>query len=57
MPDSSVPPSGIASTESTPTVVTTKNDADVLIAEGKKAIALKQWEEGVAKYADALDIM
>ncbi|KAL1410992.1 hypothetical protein Q8F55_001937 [Vanrija albida] len=27
-----------------------------LVAEGKKAIALKQWEEGVAKYADALDI-
>lgn len=32
-------------------------DADRLIAEGKKAIALKQWEEGVAKYGDALDIM
>ena len=32
-------------------------DADRLIAEGKKAIALKQWEEGVTKYADALDIM
>ena len=27
------------------------------MAEGKKAIALKQWEEGVGKYADALDLM
>lgn len=27
-----------------------------LVAEGKKAIALKQWEDGVGKYADALDI-
>jgi hypothetical protein len=31
--------------------------ADRLVAEGKKAIALKSWEEGVAKYADALDLM
>ena len=35
----------------------TRARADKLIAEGKKAIALQQWEEGVAKYADALDIM
>lgn len=27
-----------------------------LIAEGKKAIALRQWDEGVGKYADALDL-
>ncbi|KAK8869524.1 hypothetical protein IAR55_000090 [Kwoniella newhampshirensis] len=31
--------------------------ADKYVAEGKKAIALKQWEEGVAKYADALELM
>ncbi|ORY22573.1 hypothetical protein BCR39DRAFT_551318 [Naematelia encephala] len=31
--------------------------ADKLVAEGKKAIALKQWEEGVSKYADALELM
>ncbi|WWD16214.1 hypothetical protein CI109_100640 [Kwoniella shandongensis] len=30
---------------------------DKYVAEGKKAIALKQWEEGVAKYADALEQM
>ena len=33
-----------------------QNQVDKLIAEGKKAIALKQWEEGAAKYADALDL-
>ncbi|ORX33867.1 hypothetical protein BD324DRAFT_206499 [Kockovaella imperatae] len=33
-----------------------QSQAEKLIAEGKKAIALKQWEEGVAKYADALDL-
>jgi hypothetical protein len=31
--------------------------ADKLVAEGKKAIALKQWEDGVGNYADALDLM
>ncbi|GFZ45893.1 hypothetical protein JCM24511_03626, partial [Saitozyma sp. JCM 24511] len=35
----------------------TRAQADKLIAEGKKAIALKSWDEGVAKYADALDLM
>ncbi len=35
----------------------TKARADQCIAEGKKAIALKQWEEGVNKYAEALDLM
>ena len=35
----------------------TRAQADKLVAEGKKAIALKQWEEGVGKYADALDLM
>lgn len=35
----------------------TKERADTLVAEGKKAIALKQWEEGVNKYAEALDLM
>lgn len=34
-----------------------QRQADVLIAEGKKATALQNWEEGVAKYADALEIM
>jgi HAT1-interacting factor 1 len=34
-----------------------KPQVDKLVAEGKKAIALKQWETGVAKYADALDLM
>lgn len=33
-----------------------KAQVSKLVAEGKKAIALKQWEEGVAKYADALEI-
>lgn len=27
-----------------------------LVSEGKKAIALRQWEDGVGKYADALDL-
>ncbi|RSH93809.1 hypothetical protein EHS25_006457 [Saitozyma podzolica] len=35
----------------------TRAQADKLIAEGKKAIALKSWDEGVAKYADALDLI
>ncbi|WVQ78614.1 hypothetical protein IAT38_000700 [Cryptococcus sp. DSM 104549] len=30
---------------------------DKLVAEGKKAIALRQWEQGVEAYADALDAM
>ncbi|WVR05413.1 hypothetical protein IAU60_002428 [Kwoniella sp. DSM 27419] len=34
-----------------------KAQAEQLIGEGKKAIALKQWEEGVEKYGEALDIM
>ncbi|WVQ99028.1 hypothetical protein IAU59_006160 [Kwoniella sp. CBS 9459] len=34
-----------------------KEQADTLVAEGKKAIALKQWEEGVMKYGEALDLM
>lgn len=34
-----------------------QSQADVLIAEGKKATALQNWEEGVAKFADALEIM
>ncbi|WWC69166.1 uncharacterized protein I206_103102 [Kwoniella pini CBS 10737] len=34
-----------------------KEQADTLVAEGKKAIALKQWEEGVNKYGEALDLM
>jgi len=34
-----------------------KAQADKLVAEGKKAIALKDWEVGVEKYADALDLM
>jgi len=42
-----------ASTE-TPDV---KAQADKLVAEGKKAIALKDWEAGVEKYAGALDLM
>ncbi|EIW66326.1 hypothetical protein TREMEDRAFT_35273, partial [Tremella mesenterica DSM 1558] len=32
-------------------------EADKLVAEGKKAIALRKWEEGVGKYGQALDIM
>ena len=35
----------------------TKAQVDKLVAEGKKAIALKDWELGVEKYADALDLM
>ncbi|KAL7424292.1 hypothetical protein Q5752_001882 [Cryptotrichosporon argae] len=31
--------------------------ADALVAEGKKAIALSQWEEAVTKYGEALDVM
>jgi len=31
--------------------------ADRLVAEGQKAVALKQWEEGVNKYGDALEAM
>lgn len=42
-----------ASTE-TPDV---KAQTDKLVAEGKKAIALKDWEAGVEKYAGALDLM
>jgi len=34
-----------------------KAQADKLVAEGKKAIALKDWEVGVEKYAGALDLM
>lgn len=34
-----------------------KAQADKLVAEGKKAIALKDWEAGVEKYAGALDLM
>ncbi|OCF40638.1 hypothetical protein I317_05570 [Kwoniella heveanensis CBS 569] len=34
-----------------------KAKADKLVGEGKKAIALKQWEEGVTKYGEALDLM
>jgi HAT1-interacting factor 1 len=34
-----------------------KAQVNKLVAEGKKAIALKDWEVGVEKYADALDIM
>jgi HAT1-interacting factor 1 len=34
-----------------------KAQADKLVAEGKKAIALKDWEAAVEKYADALDLM
>ena len=46
-------------TESTPTTspAEMRRQADKLVAEGKKAIALKQWDEGVEKYADALDLM
>jgi hypothetical protein len=28
----------------------------MLVEEGKKAIALQEWETAVAKYADALEI-
>lgn len=43
--------------ESAPALSTEEVHAKVsrLVAEGKKAIALKQWEEGVAKYGDALE--
>ncbi|WVF71875.1 hypothetical protein IAT40_006685 [Kwoniella sp. CBS 6097] len=34
-----------------------KEQADKLVGEGKKAIVLKQWEEGVTKYGEALDLM
>ena len=34
-----------------------KAQVDKLVAEGKKAIALKVWEEGVQKYGEALDLM
>nr|XP_018999443.1 uncharacterized protein I203_08038 [Kwoniella mangroviensis CBS 8507]OCF62904.1 hypothetical protein I203_08038 [Kwoniella mangroviensis CBS 8507] len=34
-----------------------KEQAEKLVGEGKKAIALKQWEEGVNKYGEALDLM
>jgi HAT1-interacting factor 1 len=34
-----------------------KAQADKLVAEGKKAIALKDWEEGVEKYGEALALM
>jgi hypothetical protein len=44
-------------TESSAVATPTQEDADRLIAEGKKLIALKQWEEGAAKYADALEVM
>jgi HAT1-interacting factor 1 len=44
-------------TSGAPDPVAQKAQADKLIAEGKKAIALKQWEDGVGRYADALDIM
>lgn len=39
------------------TVPDVKAQADKLVAEGKKAIALKDWEVGVEKYAGALDLM
>ncbi|WRT67445.1 uncharacterized protein IL334_004416 [Kwoniella shivajii] len=44
-------------TSSEPNPKEIKDQADQLIAEGKKAIALKQWEEGVNKYGEALDLM
>ena len=34
-----------------------KSQADKLVAEGKKAIALKDWEQGVEKYGEALALM
>lgn len=54
-PVAAVPPSEATDTKNDRK--DTKAQADKLIAEGKKAIALKDWELGVEKYAGALDLM
>lgn len=63
------PPANTATTESTTQATESspseqptdpkevQAQADKLVGEGKKAIALKEWEEGVGKYAEALDLM
>jgi HAT1-interacting factor 1 len=43
--------------KATPNPAELQATADRLVAEGHKAVALKQWEEGVNKYGDALEVL